>query len=86
MFQAEKLRPECQGLRDCGTEMLHGDCQGLRLERQRSLGNVGFGSLSKGSGLNPDFMEPLNTFKSTQEEVWVSHHYQNRNSAKSICL
>ena len=45
----------------------------MKLETQKSLGDVGLGSLSKGSGLNLGFMEPLNTFKYTEEELWVSH-------------
>lgn len=53
-FQAEeKLVPKCQGLRDYGIVMLHGDCQGLRLERKEEIVDAGLGSLGKDSGLTP---------------------------------
>lgn len=56
-------------MRDSGTLVPHGDCQGLWLERQADLGDAGIGSLGKASGLNLGFPGPLKDFRYTQEEV-----------------
>lgn len=55
-------------VRDCSIVMPHGDCQGLRLERQKGLEGASLGSLGKDSGLKSGFMEPPKGFKCTQEE------------------